>query len=102
MKPTDDFPRTRNVPYIYNVDVLAANTQYALALPVHTKFLQVQCRDQTDLRIAFVDAKVAGTVDILTVKSNQTQQFTDLNMAAGSLYIGCGTTLKVAEVILWT
>lgn len=102
MNPDDKFPRVKDIPYIYNVDMPTANTQYALAIPVNTKFIQVQCRDATELRMAFVTGKVAGTVDILTVKANQAQQFTDLKMAAGSLYLGCGTTLKVAEVIMWS
>lgn len=102
MEPYDKYPRTKDVPYIYNIDIVAANTQYALAIPVNTKFIQVQCRDSTELRVAFETGKVAGTTDIFTVKTDTSAQFADLKMAAGSLYIGCGTTAKVAEVMLWT
>ena len=102
MRPENSFIQIKNTPAIQNIDILAADTEYGAAIPANCKSLRVQCRQGTALRIAFVTGKVAGTADIYTVKANDFYYTDKLRLTAGSLYIGSGTTLTVAEVITWT
>jgi len=103
MAPENSFIKVSNTPAIYMVTMGSADTEYPQTLPAHSRFIQVQSRGTYDIRMAFATGKVAsGTLEHWTVKSSdKSPQFINLDLSNGTLYLACGTTSQIAEVVVW-
>ncbi len=88
---------------LVNVAITLADTEYSTLLPAGTFQLFVKCQDATAIRIAFVTGKVATpTAPYYTIISGTTLEIRGLDGGeAFSLYIGCASNPKVAEVLYW-
>lgn len=90
-------------PNILNVTMTSANTEYEIALPAGTKRLQVATADGTAFRLAFETGKVATpTAPYFTVPTNLMLDLEVYLDQGETLYVGCGSASKVAQVIAWT
>jgi hypothetical protein len=87
----------------YIIAVANTNTEYPLLLPEGTKAIEIQCRDATDVRIAFAAGKVAGSTDpYRTIKSGSVYSKDKLYLNATTLYVACGSGSKTVEVRVWS
>ncbi len=89
-------------PELYTIDAPAADTQYSLALGQGVKAIRVQCRDATDVRIAFTAGKVTTPTDPYhTIKSGTVFEKNGMFMNKTTLYVATGGTNKKVEVLVW-
>lgn len=97
-------PMAATTPTLYAVTMTLANTEYSQALPAGTKILEFRCRATGyDVRFAYVTGKVAAPVDpYRTLSAGQVKTLDILNLAAGTLYVACGTAGQIAEIEVWT
>jgi len=86
----------------FEVALTATNTEYSFALPRGTKGFRIQCRDATDVRLAFETGKVAGsTSPYHTVKSGHVMQVDNL-YSGRTLYLAATGGSKVVEILCFT
>ena len=89
-------------PVIYNVTMTNADTEYSQALPANTKRFTIQARDGTSFRLAFETGKVAiPTEPYLSIGANSAY-YEDGIKAMPTLYFGCASAGKVAEIVAWS
>ena len=90
-------------PTDYNIDLTLADTEYSQALPVNTEKFEFWCRGAYDIRFAFITGKVATpTASYLTLKAGTYAEEDNLNLAATTLYLACGTAAQIVELLVWT
>ena len=94
-------------PFIYNVTMTVANTEYSQELPENCKAYLVHTRDETVFRLAFETGYVATpTEPYLTVLANS-RYFEPLigNITYGgariTLYFASTNAGKVIEIVAW-
>jgi len=89
---------------IYNVVMTLADTEYSQALPAGTKRFSLQMRENdTAFRIAYVTGKVAApTEPYYTIVAAKEYYEVNLNLAAVTIYFGCGSAGKNIEILAWT
>ncbi len=86
----------------YTITMTSSNTEYSLLLPEGVKAIEIQCRDATDVRMAFATGKVAGSTDpFRTLKSGSVYKQDKLYLNATTLYVACGSGGKIVEVRVW-
>lgn len=100
-----------HTPNIYNVTLVAANTEYSQAFPANTKKFLIHTQDESAFRLAFVTGKVAApTAPYLSILSGS-RYFEDLVQldgtptsppAAFTIYFAGATAGKIIEIIAWT
>lgn len=86
-------------PYLYNVTMTLADTEYSQVLPSQTKKFCIKCRGEYDIKLAFT-AEASGTT-YLTVPSGQCYWDDLVRDAVLTLYFQCGTAAQVAEITAW-
>lgn len=90
-------------PALYHVELTSADTEYDQALPANTKRIALQCRDDADVRMAFVTGKVAGpTEPYLTIKSGYSYDSGRINLASGTVYLASSTAGVDVELEVWS
>ena len=93
---------TATTPVIYNVTMTSADTEYNQALPANVKKFLIHTRDGTAFRVAFITGKVATpTAPYFTVLTNDAYYEDDIK-ASVTLYFGCASAAKIAEIIAWS
>lgn len=90
-------------PTILNVTMTSSNTEYSVSIPEGTKKMQVSTADGTAFRLAFETGKVATpTAPYFTVPANLMLTCDDIYFdQGGTLYVGCGSAGKIAQVLTW-
>ena len=94
-------------PSISNIEMPSANTEYpdgGHPLPKGCKKFLLHCRDGTAFRLAFASGKVAGsTPPYFTIKANTAYSEDNLSVEEDTwIYLACGSTAKVIEIIQWS
>lgn len=92
-------------PTVSNLTLVAADTEYSVALPASCKYFQFQCRTAVDIRFQFVTGKVAvPTAPWMTLKSGQAYNSPEkLTMAPGlSVFFAGDAGGEIVEFIAWT
>jgi len=90
-------------PVIYNVTMTLADTEYSQALPASTKRFSIRTRDGTAFRMAFVTGKVAApTEPYFSILANIPYIEEQIEVAALTLYFGCGDAGKICEIVAWS
>lgn len=84
----------------YEVSLSSSNEEYAFTFPAGCKGFRLQCRDGTDVRVAFVTGKVAGsTSPYHTVKSGHVWAQDKLYFNQNIMYLAATGGTKVAEIL---
>jgi len=88
-------------PYIANITMTNADTEYSYEFPAGTNRFLIKTRDGTQFRLAFEQGKVATpTEPYLTVTSYASYDESDINFT-GTVYFACGVAGKVIEIVYW-
>jgi len=92
-------------PFIYNVAMTNADTEYSQALPEGTKrfSISVQSGAAADIfRVAFVTGKVATPTAPYLTYAGDVEYFEDaLSLDSQTVYFACDSAGKVAQIIAW-
>lgn len=95
-------------PEILNVTMTDADTQYSQALPANCKYVSIQTRDGTAVRIAFETGKVAAsTAPFFTIRANSAYNVPEsINPCltpgvALTVYAACAEAGKILELVCW-
>lgn len=87
----------------FEVSLATTNTEYPFTFPAGTKGFRLQCRDATDVRVAFVTGKVAGSVSPYhTVKSGTVWPQDKLMFGPVVMYLAATGGSKVVEILCFT
>jgi len=88
-------------PFIYNVTCTLANTEYFQALPVRTSRVQVQSRNNNDIKVAFVSGESGS--NYFTVKGGMTYFDAEIMKSDGymTLYFQSNVAGEIAEILAW-
>lgn len=90
------------VPFIYNVTMTNADTEYSQALPQGTKKFLVHTRDESAFRLAFVTGKVATpTAPYLTILANTSYYEDHVKLVGNTLYFASPDAGKIIEIVCW-
>jgi len=93
------------IPYIYNVVMTLADTEYSQTLPAAcTRFLIQMRENDTAFRIAFVTGKVAApTAPYYTVQAAREyfEEGLNLRMPYNTIYFACAVAAKNIQIIAW-
>lgn len=90
---------SQSAPTKNTVDLVSANTQYALVMTGEVTTFSFQCRQAYDIRYAFVTGKVATPVEsYTTLKSGSVETFSDISWTNPTLYLACSTAGVSVEV----
>ena len=90
-------------PTIYNLTVVAGDTEYSQALPDNTSRFSLQCLTDYDMRFAFVTGKVAvPTAPYALVRAGMNYYEDEVNLSSVTLYVASDTAGVVAEIIAWS
>ena len=88
-------------PYIYNVTLTLANTEYSQELPVRTSRVQIQPRQDNDIKVSFTSGE-SGT-NYFTVKGGM--NYFEWEMVNGTgvttIYVQGATAGTVVEILVW-
>ena len=90
-------------PVIYNVNLVAGNTEYSQALPANVRHFSIKCRTSVDLRVAFSTGYVAGSSDpFITIPAGGSYNSPEGCTFSGSLtiYVAAASACE-AEIICW-
>lgn len=89
-------------PSLYTITVTSQDTEYSQAITGQVKAIRVQCRDATDIRVAFQTGKVATPTDPYhTVKSGTVLYMDRLFWNNPTIYVAAGSGSKKVEVLVW-
>jgi len=89
-------------PYIYNVTLTLANTEYSQALPRGTKRFTISERGGNPFRLAFSTGLVAApTEPYETVMANQVYWEQDLYLVGVMVYFAAPILGRVIEIVAW-
>ena len=88
-------------PFIYNVTCTLVNTEYSQALPVRASKIQVQSRNNNDIKLSFTSG-LSGTT-YFTVKGGMTYFDTEIMKSDGAmtLYFQSATAGEICEILAW-
>lgn len=87
----------------YEVSLATTNTEYSFQFPAGTKRFRMQCRDGTDVRIAFVTGKVATpTSPYHVLKSGHVMDESSLWFGGVTMYLAATGGSKVVEILCFT
>ena len=90
-------------PYIYNVTLTLANTEYSQALPRGTKKFTISERNGNAFRWAFEPGRVATpTEPYQTVLANQVYFEDHVNLVGVTVYLAAPVLGRVIEIVAWT
>ena len=88
---------------IYNLTVVAGDTEYSQALPANTRRFSLQCLTDYDMRFAFATGKVATpTAPYALVRAGMNYYEEEVNLSSVTLYVASATAGVVAEIIAWS
>ncbi len=89
-------------PYIYNVTLALANTEYSQVLPRGTKRFTISERNGNAFRLAFATGLVATPTEPYgTVLSNVTYWEQDLYLVGMTVYLAAPVLGRVIEIMVW-
>ena len=89
-------------PVIYNLVVVAGDTEYSQALPTNTSRFSLQCLTDYDMRFAFVAGKVAvPTAPYALVRAGMNYYEDNIDISSVTLYVASATAGVIAEIICW-
>lgn len=89
-------------PTIYNVILVAADTEYSRALNTNTREFRFRCRTLFDVRFAFETGKVATpTAPYLTLPGGSDYWSDNDNLVATTLYFATDEAGVVVEIEAW-
>ena len=89
-------------PAVYNVTLVAADTEYPQALSANTREFRFRCRTLFDVRYAFVTGKVATpTAPYLTLPGGSDYWSDNDNLASTTLYFASDEAGVVVEIEEW-
>ena len=90
-------------PVIYNLVVVAGDTEYSQALPTNTSRFSLQCLTDYDMRFAFVAGKVAvPTAPYALVRAGMNYYEDNVDISSVTLYVASATAGVIAEIIAWS
>ena len=91
-------------PEVYNVTMVAADTQYLQVLPENTKYVEFRCRDPAiTTRYAYEINKVATpTSPYRTLLGGEIKSIERANLESFTLYFASESANKVMEIEIWT
>ena len=90
-------------PVIYNLTVVAGDTEYSQALPDNTSRFSLQCLTDYDMRFAFVAGKVAvPTAPYALVRAGMNYYEDNIDISSVTLYVASATAGVIAEIIAWS
>ena len=101
----EKYVRDPDTPLIYNVSMVAANTEYSQALPANTKKYMVHLRDEAyvfDLAFAIGLVRPGTGVCIRVPVGCRYESPEVLIGTAPTVYFSCQTAAQVAEIEVWT
>lgn len=89
-------------PAVYNVTLVAADTEYSQVLSANTREFRFRCRTLFDVRFAFVADKVATpTAPYLTLPGGSDYWSDNDNLAATTLYFATDEAGTIIEIEEW-
>jgi len=101
-----DIGKVREVtrPVVYDLNLTTANTEYKYIIPDGTVAFEMHTRDGTAWRFAFEKDKVgtsAPSPSYYTVAANDELKERGLHTKNLTIYVACGSSSKVLEIICW-
>lgn len=88
---------------LYNVTLVATNTEYSQVLPSTCRRLSFQNRNARDIRFAFVTGKVATpTAPYYTLKANASYDSGPIHLASGTIYLAGTQAGNIVEIEAWS
>lgn len=95
----------KTTPFIYNVAMTAADTEYSQALPAGCKAFSVSVQGgaAADIfRVAYVTGKVATPTAPYLTFPGDVEYFEDgLNLTSQTVYLACDSAGKTAQIVAW-
>jgi hypothetical protein len=89
-------------PYVYNVTLTNANTEYSQALPRGTKRFTISERNGNPFRLAFATGRVAlPTAPYMNMWANQSYSEDDLYLVGVTVYLAAPVGGRVIEITAW-
>jgi len=88
-------------PIIYNVTCTLASTEYSQSLPIRTSKIQVQSRNNNDIKLCFISGQSGTTY--FTVKGGMTYFDAEIMSKDGdmTLYFQSATAGEICEILAW-
>ena len=88
-------------PVIFNLTLTLANTEYSQELPIRTSRVQIQPRQDNDIKVCFADGE-SGT-NYFTVKGgmNYFEWEVQKNNGTMTVYAQSATAGTVVEILAW-
>lgn len=91
------------VAVMYNVTMVAINTEYLQVLPANTKKFQIKTRDGTAFRVAFEAGRVGPPVDPYTTVPQACIYWEDyIQPAVLTIYFASTLANRVVEITAWS
>jgi len=87
-------------PFIFNVSMASAGTEYLQALPDKTKKLTVKLRGMGELKIAFVAGDTA--LNWITIPGGCSFTEENLSLDGATIYLSSNLAAQTAELLAWT
>ena len=86
---------------MFNVAILAGDTEYSQQLPEGTKSMTLQNREDNNMRISYEIGRVANSTSaFMTIKGGQFYYETNVDLSSKTVYVASGRT-GVAEIVAY-
>lgn len=86
-------------PYVANVTLTSATTEYTWTIPYKTTSFTIQSRTASDFKIAAVSGSSGTTY--FTVKSGMSYYETEVDNWGGKIYMQSDSAGQVIEIVYW-
>lgn len=88
-------------PFIYNLTLTLANTEYSQELPIRSSRVQIQPRQDNDIKVAFESGKSGA--EYFTVKGGMNYFEWEMMNSTGktTVYAQSATAGTVVEILVW-
>lgn len=87
-------------PFVANVSIVSANTEYSYTFPTNTKKFHIKLRDGQRLQLAYISGDTGTTYVTLPAYNLYTEE--NITLTSVTLYFQSPVGSNVAEIIYWT
>jgi len=86
---------------MFNIAIAVADTEYSQEIPLGTKAMTMQNREDNDMRVSYEIGKVAGsTTAFMTLKAGQAYYETNVELSGKTIYVASGRA-GTAEIVAY-
>jgi hypothetical protein len=87
-------------PYIFNLSMPVANTEYSQALPANVKIVSMRMRAPANAQFSFTPG--GSFTNFITIATGTNYFDENLSLTGATLYVQSVATSQVAEILVWT